>query len=110
MSKYRNVKVNYNGMRFDSMKEYTRWRELELMQRAGEISELKRQVPYELIPAQYDHRTGKLLERPVKYIADFVYLDEGFRVVEDTKGVRTKEYIMKRKMMLYFHGIRIKEI
>lgn len=56
--------------------------------------------------------TRVLLERSVKYIADFVYTDKatGQTVVEDTKGVRTKEYIIKRKLMLYLHGIRIKEI
>ena len=63
-----------------------------------------------LIPTQKDQRTGKVLEREVKYVADFVYLDEGFTVVEDTKGVKTKDYIIKRKLMLKEHGIRIKEI
>lgn len=90
------------------------------MQRAGLISDLREQVAYELIPAQYGEcgkdlkgkTTRVLLERSVKYIADFVYTDKatGQTVVEDTKGVRTKEYIIKRKLMLYLHGIRIKEI
>ena len=90
------------------------------MQRAGLISDLREQVAYELIPAQYGEcgkdlkgkTTRPLLERSLKYIADFVYTDKatGQTVVEDTKGVRTKEYIIKRKLMLYLHGIRIKEI
>uniref|UniRef100_UPI004024EFF0 DUF1064 domain-containing protein n=1 Tax=Prevotellamassilia timonensis TaxID=1852370 RepID=UPI004024EFF0 len=91
-----------------------------MMQRAGLISDLLEQVSYELIPAQYGEcgknfsgRTSRvLLERSCRYIADFVYTDctTGQTVVEDTKGVRTKEYIIKRKLMLHVHGIRIKEV
>ena len=110
MSKYGNRKITADGQTFDSMKEFRRWRELKLMERAGEIGLLRRQVPFDLLPAQYDERTGKMIERGVRYIADFVYQTEGFTVVEDTKGMRTKEYILKRKMMLYFHGIRIQEV
>lgn len=92
-----------------SKKEHKRAGELALMLRAGLISDLREQVRYELIPAQYDD--GKLIERQCAYIADFVYRDEsGELVVEDTKGVRTSEYIIKRKLMLKVHGIRIKEI
>ena len=112
MSKYGNRKVVADGQTFDSLKEFRRWRELKLMEQAGEIGLLRRQVPYDLLPAQYDERTGKLIERGVKYVADFVYQTEGFTVVEDVKSsaTRTKEYILKRKMMLYFHGIRIQEV
>ncbi len=81
-----------------------------MWQRAGAISNLREQVPYELIPA---HRfEDGTLERACKYIADFVYTDNetGETIVEDTKGVRTKEYIIKRKLMLFRHGIRIKEV
>lgn len=67
-------------------------------------------MPFDLLPAQYDERTGKLIERGVRYVADFVYQTDGFTVVEDTKGMRTKDYVLKRKMMLYFHGIRIQEV
>ncbi|MGM9680364.1 MAG: DUF1064 domain-containing protein [Eubacteriales bacterium] len=84
--------------RFDSLAEYRRWKELNLLLRAGLISDLRRQVRYELIPKQ-----GK--ERTVYYIADFVYAENGETVVEDVKGVRTKEYIIKRKLMLYRYGI-----
>lgn len=103
-----------------SRKEHRRAGELKLMQRAGLISDLREQVSYTLIPAQYgDCGTdfkGKsvrvLLERSCRYVADFVYTDKatGKTVVEDTKGVRTKEYVIKRKLMLAVHGIRIKEV
>ena len=91
------------------------------MEKAGEIKDLRRQVKYILIPAQREPDTvgkrggikkGKLLEREVAYFADFVYINTGSgeEIVEDTKGIRTTEYILKRKMMLYFHHIRIHEI
>lgn len=104
----------------DSKKEHNRAVQLRVMLRAGLISDLREQVSYELIPAQYGTcgkdfkgKTVKVcLERAVHYIADFVYTDieTGQEVVEDTKGVRTKDYIIKRKLMLYVHGIRIKEV
>lgn len=92
--------------------------ELSLLERAGKIQDLQRQVKFVLIPAQYEPDTigkrggvkrGKLLEREVSYVADFVYTQDGKQVVEDTKGFRTADYKLKRKMMLYFHGSRIKE-
>ena len=95
---------------YDSKKEYGRANQLKLLQRAGLISDLREQVSYELIPA---HRfEDGSLERACRYIADFVYTDNstGLTVVEDAKGVRTKEYVIKRKLMLYMHGIRIKEV
>ena len=122
-NKYHNKKVSLGGEVFDSKKELRRYNELLLLQRAGEISDLKRQVEYELIPNQYEvkeqySKSGKrlkdkraLLERRVCYVADFVYkTKDGETVVEDTKGIKTDKYILKRKMMLFFHGIRIKEI
>lgn len=103
-----------------SKREHYRAQELRLMERAGLISDLREQVPYVLIPAQYGEcgkdfkgRTSRvLLERACSYIADFVYTDTatGQTIVEDTKGFRTKEYIIKRKLMLHVHGIRIKEV
>ena len=94
---------------YASRKEHRRANELRLMQRAGLISNLREQVSYELIPAQRG-ADGKVLERACYYIADFVYTDkDGKTVVEDTKGVKTKEYIIKRKLMLHVHGIRISE-
>ena len=124
-SKYYNIKTRaLDGSVFDSNKEARRWDELILLQRAGQITDLRRQVAYELIPAQYEtyERYGKdgkrlkdgvrLLERKVEYVADFVYTitDTGQNIVEDTKGVRTKDYILKRKLMLAVHGIRIREV
>ncbi len=93
-----------------SKKEHKRAGELKLMQFAGEISNLREQVSYVLIPEQKD-KEGNLLEHSCRYIADFVYNDKkGNLVVEDTKGFQTKEYKIKRKLMLYVHGIRIVEI
>lgn len=107
--KYHNRKTIVDGEVFDSGKEAVRYQELKLLQRAGEITNLNRQTPFGLLPKQYDGK--KVAEREVKYIADFTYFTkDGEFVVEDTKGVRTKEYILKRKLMLYFHGIRIKEV
>ena len=109
MNKYGNRKVIYDGIEFDSMKEAHRYCELKLMQRAGVISDLQMQVPFELIPTQ--RIDGKVVERAVSYIADFTYNgQDGVQVVEDTKGMRTKEYIIKRKLMLYVHGIRVVEV
>ena len=110
--KYRNRKTVVDGESFDSRKEANRYCELQLMRRAGEISELRRQVVFTLIPAQYV--AGKCAERPVKYVADFVYVDNstGRTVVEDVKSdaTRTPEYIIKRKLMLYRYEIQIKEV
>lgn len=109
-NKYQAQKCEFNGEKFDSRKELQRWLELRLLERSGEITDLRRQVAFELIPAQRDEK-GKCLERACIYICDFLYKDkDGQTVVEDTKGIRTTEYIIKRKLMLYMHGIRIKEI
>ena len=140
MSKYHAKKVTADGMTFDSKKEYQRWKELSLLQRAGKISGLKRQVEFELIPAQFAPDTfgirggripGKCLERKLSYIADFVYLEpisgietdefgnakfyDGYEtIVEDVKGYKKgtaySVFSIKRKLMLYFHGIRIREV
>lgn len=108
MAKYGNRKVIRDGIEFDSVKECARYCELKLMQRAGVISDLQMQVSFELIPSQ--RVDGKVVERAVNYIADFVYQQDGQTVVEDTKGFRTKDYILKRKLMLWRHGIRIREV
>ena len=126
-TKYHSCKVHSTEGTFDSRFEYERWCQLKLLQRAGRIKDLDRQVPFELIPAQYESypgvspKTGKRLtdgkrcvEKSVTYNADFVYLDlaTGEKVVEDTKSsaTRTKDYVIKRKLMLYVHGIRIREM
>ena len=120
MSKYHSRKVKRDDMIFDSTKEYKRFCELRLLERAGAITELERQVKYVLIPVQREPdkrgprggvKAGKLLEREVAYYADFVYRDEsGVLVVEDTKGMRTADYIIKRKLMLFMCGIRVREV
>ena len=109
-SKYGANKTVMYGIEFDSKKEATRYGELLILQKAGQITDLKRQVKYELIPAQYID--GKCVERACNYVADFVYYEMPYMnvVVEDTKGFRTPEYIIKRKLMLQKHGLRIKEI
>ena len=107
-NKYKSRKVVVDGITFDSQKEARRFRELCLLEKAGRITELERQVKFELIPSQ--RIDGKVVERPCTYIADFVYLENGKKVIEDTKGFKTKDYIIKRKLMLERYGIRIKEI
>ena len=94
-----------------SQKEHGRAGQLQIKLRAGLISNLREQVKYELIP-HFKDENGNVIERAVSYIADFVYTDNttGQTIVEDTKGYRTKDYIIKRKLMLSVHGIRIKEI
>lgn len=107
MSKYHNRKVTQGGETFDSVKEYRRFCELRLLERAGAVTDLQRQVKFELIPAQ--RIDGKVVERACSYVADFVYQERGQQVVEDAKGMRTQEYRLKRKLMLWVHGIRIRE-
>ena len=109
--KYGNRKVQTEDGTFDSRKEFRRWCELKLLERSGEIYELKRQVAFVLIPTQRDE-SGKVVERDVRYIADFTYrnMSDHRLVVEDTKGMKTKEYVIKRKLMLYRNGIRIQEV
>ncbi len=91
-----------DGQVFDSQREYDRWCVLRLLERAGRISDLRRQVSYELIPKQ-----GTM--RACSYIADFTYQEHGKLVVEDCKGYKTEAYKIKKKLMLWVHGIRIKE-
>lgn len=109
--KYNNKKVTVDGITFDSVKEANRYSELILLQRAGKIKDLRRQWKYVLIPSQYAEVDGKrkCIERECTYVADFVYLQDGEIIVEDTKGFRTPEYKIKRKLMLFLKGIRIKE-
>lgn len=128
MSKYHSRKITKDGMTFDSVKEYRRFCELLLLEKAGAITDLRRQVKFELIPAQYEpverysKKTGKRLkdgkrciEQSVVYNADFVYkAATGNVVVEDTKGYRKGTaydvFTIKRKLMLWVHGIKIQEV
>lgn len=108
-TKYGNRKITKDGMTFDSITEYRRFLELSLLERAGAIQGLKRQVRYTLIPSQ--KISGKVVERPVVYIADFTYYDKDGKLhVEDVKGFRTDVFKIKKKLMLYIHGIQVTEV
>ena len=124
-SKYGNRKCTFQGIVFDSRHEMQRYKDLYLLQKAGEITNLRTQVAFMLIPEQREisHelykagpnkgklKPGKLIERKCEYIADFVYMDkDGNYIVEDAKGMHTKEYLIKRKLMLYMHKIRVIEV
>lgn len=107
-NKYGNkTTTTFDGNVHDSRKEANRWSQLLLLERAGVISDLKRQVRYELIPKQEG-------ERAVYYVADFEYIENGNKVVEDVKGYKEglayRVFVIKRKLMLYIHGIKVKEI
>lgn len=125
-SKYRAKRTEVDGIVFASKKEAQRYAVLKVLEKSGVISDLRIQVPYVLIPEQREPeewvpykkpingkagrwKPGKTIERPCVYVADFVYQQDGQTVVEDVKGRRTKEYILKRKLLLYQYGIRIKE-
>ena len=114
-NKYGAQKVELDGIQFDSKKEAQRYAELKLLERGKVISNLQRQVKFVLIPTQ--RIDGKVVEREVSYIADFVYNDEqGSVVVEDVKGYRDPsssgyaKFVIKRKLMLYLRGIRVNEV
>ena len=120
-SKYGNRKAKARGKVFDSTMERSRYYTLSMLEKAGEISDLRMQVPYELIPAIYEtqevqlktktKQVQKLVQRATYYVADFVYKDaEGNEVVEDVTGFRTAEKNLKKKMMRVLHGIQIKEV
>ena len=113
-NKYGAKKVTIDGIQFDSKKEANRYCELKLLERCGEITDLELQKEFELIPAQ--RIDGKVVERAVKYKADFVYKENGKTVVEDVKGYRDAssagyaKFVLKRKLMLFVHGIRVREV
>ena len=118
-SKYHNRETKVGGLRFQSRKEAVRWCQLNALLDEGKISNLRRQVKYVLIPAQREKETitprgrmvpGKVIERELSYIADFVYEKDGETIVEDVKGYRAEVYRIKKKLLLYFYGIRIKEV
>ena len=119
-NKYHAKKVTFDGITFDSKKEGMYYLQLKHMLRAGMITNLRMQVPYELLPAIYkdevvhlktkDKVVKKLVQRAVTYVADFVYEKDGKEYVVDTKGMRLADYIIKKKMMLALKGIEITEI
>ena len=107
-SKYRNKKTVCDGITFDSKHEASRYQELKMLLNAGEITELRLQVPFELIPT---FKLNGETFRSIKYVADFVYKDKnGFEVIEDAKGMKTDVYKMKKKLMAYVHHIVIQEV
>ena len=108
--KYGNRKVTLDGHSFDSKREAGRYGELKLLERTGQITDLELQLRFELIPKQ--RRDDGKPERACEYVADFRYTDvrTGKQVIEDTKGMRTRDYIVKRKLMLQVHGISVREV
>lgn len=116
-NKYNNKKIIRNGITFDSIKEANRYCELVWLEKSDEIGELERQVKYILIPSQYEDRivNGKVkkvcIEKECSYYADFVYKDKNRNtIIEDVKGIKTEVYKIKKKLMLYVHNIKIKEV
>ena len=122
MSKYHNRKIETDDGTFDSAKEFNRWVYLKDRQDRGEIEDLRRQVSFELIPNQ--RVNGKLKERKLVYVADFVYTEDGIQIVEDIKPTDRngniseyykqtpayKTFVIKRKLMLERYGIEVREI
>ena len=119
MSKYNSRKAVVDGITFDSGREAERYAQLKLLQKAGKISGLSLQVRFDLLPAQYAEtcgefytkgpkkgqpKRGKCIEKAVTYVADFVYCENGRMIVEDAKGGRTKDYIIKRKLFRWRYG------
>ena len=107
INKYKNKKVIYNGIKFDSQKEKNYYIKLKVLEEYGKIKDLKLQVKFELQPKfQFENKTIQA----ISYIADFTYYDENnvFHIV-DTKGVRTEVYKIKKKMMMY-KGYKIMEV
>lgn len=108
--KHGNQKITVDGVKFDSQREYRRWHELQCMERQGQISQLQRQVAFELIPAVIlDGR-----KKPViKYVADFRYFQHEEFVVEDAKSPHLRVnpvYRIKKHLMKHIHNIEIKEV
>lgn len=105
-SKYHAKKTVVDGIPFDSKREADRYLVLKSMEEDGTIEDLRRQVRYELIPA-FD--VNGVHCRPVFYVADFVYVEDGKEVVEDVKGMRTDVYRLKSKLFARRYGKVIKE-
>lgn len=109
-NKYHNKKVEYDGIKFDSVKEKNRYIGLKQLERLGVIQNLQRQVKYELQPSF--KLNGKTI-RSITYIADFVYIQDGVEVIEDVKGskyMETEAFKIKKKMFEYKYGKEIKVI
>lgn len=109
-NKYRAIKIDSPYGKFDSGLEYKRFLYLKALEKSGEIKNLKRQVPYLLLPAQT--KDGKVLFREIKYVSDFEYDDvkTGVHVVEDTKGIELPVFKIKQKLLYYFHGVEVRVV
>lgn len=107
--KYRNVKVVVDGIEFDSKKEANRYSELKLLERANKIKNLQLQPKFLL---QDSFKKNGKSYKAITYIADFAYYDNDLKkiVIEDTKGMKTEVYKIKKKMFEYKYNIEIKEI
>lgn len=118
MSKYNSRKVVVDGITFDSGREAERYSQLKLLEKANKITDLALQVKFELLPAQYAEssevyskgpkkgqpKRGKCIEKAIFYVADFLYCENGRMIVEDAKGMRTKDYSIKRKLFRWRYG------
>lgn len=100
-TKYNSVKTCVGGIWFDSKREAAYYQQLLWRERAGEIKDIRRQVPYELQPAFVANDGTRI--RAIKYIADFTYTEteSGREIIVDCKGFRTKEYMLKKKLLLF---------
>ena len=107
MSKYRNVKCEHQGQRYDSKRERDRHIDLMLLERAGQITDLRRQVAYELAPRV---KLGGRFKPALRYFADFTYTENGASVTEDVKGGGrvTEAFRIKAHLMATVHGIEIR--
>lgn len=98
MNKYKNTKIVVDNIKFDSVLEANRYKELKLLQRAKQISNLRLQVPFLL---QEGFKKNGKTHRKIEYIADFVYEENGQTIVEDTKGMKTETFKIKQKLFEY---------
>lgn len=110
-NKYKAKRHTFDGKTFASGRELRRYKELLLLQQAGEISNLELQPRYEVIPRMVKDNGG--IERAAIYTADFRYVENGKLIVEDVKSKATAkltDYVLRRKLMLYVHGIEVREV
>ena len=104
--KYKNTKIEFEGILFHSKGELKRYKELCLLEKSGEISELERQKKY-ILQEKYTKNSRKI--REISYIADFVYKDKKGVVIEDFKGFRTEMYKLKKKIFEFKYPYEITE-
>lgn len=109
-SKYGNKKITTaDGTKFNSLAELHRWSHLQMLLRSGHISDLRRQVVFEMVPSV--KFAGAARARPaIRYIADFVYQEKGIEVIEDVKGVETPEFKIKRHLMKALLGLEVRVV